>query len=52
VLLSPSIHEWAAIAGDLHQAGIFGRPFRDRFTLNRDRESTWLMKTRPCTSGW
>jgi hypothetical protein len=36
VSLSPSVHEWAACAADLHQAGIFGRAFRDRFTLGWD----------------
>jgi len=36
VSLSPSVHEWAAFAADLDQAGIFGRAFRDRFTLSWD----------------
>jgi hypothetical protein len=36
VALSPSIHEWAAFAADLHQAGVFRRAFRDRFTLSWD----------------
>ncbi len=38
VSLSPSVHEWAAFAADLHQAGIFGRAFRDRFTLSWDTQ--------------
>lgn len=33
VPLSPSIHEWAAFAADLHQARIFDRAILDRFTL-------------------
>ena len=37
VCLSPSIHEWAAFAADLQQAGVFGRAFNgDRFTLGWD----------------
>jgi hypothetical protein len=36
VSLSPSVYEWAAFAADLDQAGIFGRAFRDRFTLSWD----------------
>lgn len=38
VTLSPSVHEWAAFAADLRQAGIFGRAFRDRFTLGWDAQ--------------
>jgi hypothetical protein len=36
VSLSPSIHEWAAFAGDLQQTGLFDRAVRDRFTLGWD----------------
>jgi len=36
VSLSPSVHEWAAFAADLHQAGIFDRVIGDRFTLGWD----------------
>ncbi len=37
--LSPSIHEWAAFAADLHQAGVFSRAFNgDRFTLGWDSD--------------
>jgi hypothetical protein len=36
--LSPSIHEWAAFAADLHQAGVFDQAFRDRFTLDWDQD--------------
>lgn len=39
VPLSPSVHEWAAFAADLHQAGIFSRAFRDRFTLSWDSKT-------------
>jgi hypothetical protein len=38
VSLSPSIHEWAAFAADLRQAGVFGQAFRDRFTLGWDQD--------------
>jgi hypothetical protein len=38
VSLSPSIHEWAAFAADLDQAGIFDRALRDRFTLGWDAQ--------------
>lgn len=38
VPLSPSIHEWAAFAADLHQAGVFEQAFRDRFTLGWDTQ--------------
>jgi hypothetical protein len=38
VSLSPSIHEWAAFAADLQQAGVFDRAFRDRFTLGWDTD--------------
>jgi hypothetical protein len=38
VSLSPSIHEWAAFAADLQQAGVFGRAFRDSFTLGWDKD--------------
>lgn len=37
--LSPSIHEWAAFAADLQQAGVFDRAIRDRFTLGWDTET-------------
>jgi hypothetical protein len=45
VPLSPSIHEWAAFAADLHQAGVFDRAIRDRFTLgwNPDIEAVTLL---------
>ena len=33
VPLSPSIHEWAAFAADLRQAGAFEQALRDRLTL-------------------
>jgi hypothetical protein len=36
VSLSPSVHEWAAFAADLHQAGVFRQALRDRFTLGWD----------------
>ncbi len=37
--LSPSIHEWAALAADLHQAGVFARAFNgDRFALGWDQD--------------
>jgi hypothetical protein len=36
VSLPPSIHEWAAFAGDLQQAGLLDRAVRDRFTLGWD----------------
>jgi hypothetical protein len=39
VPLSPSIHEWAAFAADLHQAGVFGQAIRDRFTLGWDTDT-------------
>jgi hypothetical protein len=39
VALSPSIHEWAAFAADLHQAEVFHRAFRDRFTLSWDTQT-------------
>jgi hypothetical protein len=42
VSVSPSIHEWAAFAADLQQAGIFGRAIRDRFTLGWDPETQAL----------
>jgi hypothetical protein len=38
VSLSPSIHEWAAFAADLHQAGLFRRALRDRLTLGWDQD--------------
>ncbi len=38
VPLSPSIHEWAAFAADLHQATVFNRAFRDRLTLGWDND--------------
>ncbi len=39
VCLSPSIHEWAAFAADLHQASVFDRAFGgDRFTLGWDQD--------------
>lgn len=44
--LSPSIHEWAAFAADLHQAGVFARAFNGgRFTLgwDSDMESVTLL---------
>src|SRR5258708_24455620 len=37
--LSPSIHEWAAFAADLQQAGVFDRAFNgDRFTVDWDSD--------------
>ena len=38
VPLSPSIHEWAAFAADLHQARLFDRALRDRLTLGWDQD--------------
>jgi hypothetical protein len=38
VSLSPSIHEWATFAAHLQQAGVFGRAFRDDFTLGWDSD--------------
>lgn len=38
VSLSPSIHEWAAFAADLHEAGLFDRAVRDRLTLGWDQD--------------
>jgi hypothetical protein len=45
VPLPPSIHEWAAFAADLRQAGIFDRAIRDRFTLgwNPDIQAVTLL---------
>jgi hypothetical protein len=37
--LSPSIHEWAAFAADLQQAGVFDQAIRDRFTLGWDTQT-------------
>jgi hypothetical protein len=39
VSLSPSVHEWAAFAADLHEAGVFRRALRDRFTLGWDTQT-------------
>jgi hypothetical protein len=36
VPVSPSIHEWAAFAADLRQAGVFDRAIRDLLTLGWD----------------
>jgi hypothetical protein len=36
VAVSPSIHEWAAFAADLRQAGVFDRAIRDVPTLGWD----------------
>jgi hypothetical protein len=36
VAVSPSIHEWAAFAADLRQAGVFDRAIRDVLTLGWD----------------
>lgn len=33
VTISPSVHEWAAFAADLRQAGIFEQAIRDNYTL-------------------
>jgi hypothetical protein len=38
VSLSPSIHEWATFAADLHQAEVFRRALRDRLTLGWDTQ--------------
>jgi hypothetical protein len=42
VRISPSVHEWAAFAGDLRQAGIFERAMRDDYTLGWDPNSNAL----------
>lgn len=38
VVLSPSVHEWAAFAAELRQLGLFGDAFRDDFTLGWDSD--------------